>query len=121
MRGSLTSRIKSALFSVFGENDLLQINTRATPKEINEWKQSHSVGSCYEKLFDPVGRESSVTYMSQILEKVWPSGRTPKVHIAYAIGVCVTLLNPRNDNIKISASGLKSKTDRYLVRLRKSV
>ena len=121
MRGSLTSRIKSALFAVFGENHLPQINTRATPKEINEWKQSRSVGSCYDKLFDPVESELSVTYMSQILEKVWPSGRTPNVHIAYAVGVCVTLLNPKNDNIKISASNLKSKTNRYLVRLRKFV
>ena len=118
LRGTLTSRIKEALFSVFGENLLPSINTSATPKEIYNWKKSELVNSCYNKIFstiDPIGNPK-VTYMSRILEKVWPSAKcTPNIHIAYAIGVCTTLLNPHNDNIQISQSNLKSQTKKYLV------
>jgi hypothetical protein len=62
-----------------------------------------------------------VTYMSCILERLWPTQKLQKVHVAYAIGVCVTLLDPKESNIRISALNLKKKTQRYLVRLYKFV
>jgi len=73
---------------------------------------------CYESLFRAIDADNDpkVSYMSSILERIWPnSGRTPQIHMAYAIAVCTTLLNPKNNSIHITRSNIKSKTNRYLV------
>lgn len=114
----MTSKIKEALFYVFGTNHLPQIKTNSTPTEIHEWKNSRHVRKCYEILFDVINpiSEPNVSFMSKILERIWTnSERAPRIHLAYAIGVCTTLLNPNNNSIHISRSNIKSKTDRYLV------
>ena len=120
LRRCLTSKVRDVLFSTFGENRLPKINTKSSAREVSEWKQSAQVTWCYGKLFDQIGIERELTYMGCILERVWPSVCKPNnIHIAYAISVCVTLLSPRNDKIKMSELTLKSRTKRYLVRLRR--
>jgi len=46
----LSSKAKDALFSYFGEGELPDINTFATPAEIARWKKTKEVSSCYKKL-----------------------------------------------------------------------
>ncbi len=114
----MTSKIKEALFYVFGGINLPQINTNSTPTKIHEWKNSRRVKRCYELLFRTIDSENDpkVSYMSSILERIWPnSERTPQIHMAYAIAVCTTLLNPNNNSIHITRSNIKSKTNKYLV------
>lgn len=114
----MTSKIKEAMFYVFGANNLPQIKTNSTPTEIHEWKNSRRVKRCYEHLFRAIDPENDpkVSYMSSILERIWSnSERTPQIHMAYAIAVCTTLLNPNNNSIHITRSNIKSKTNRYLV------
>ena len=44
------------------------------------------------------------TYMTRILEKVWPDfSKVHTTHIAYAISVCKTLLNLSIDGIQITS------------------
>lgn len=117
MRGSLTSKIKDAIFAVFGEERLPTINSLATPFKIRKWKSLPSVAKCYRTLFvlDSEGK----SYMSRILDKVWADTQNvPKIQIAYAVGVCKTLLNPDNENIQISEPIMKSKVKRNLVNLK---
>ena len=115
------SHIKDALFGVFGEFRLPQINTNAIPKQIHDWKQSRLVTKCYRELFDQIKFNGSVTYMECILERMWSIVKPLNVHVAYAISICITFLNLRNNNIRMSKSNLKSKTRQNLVRLHKFV
>ena len=54
-----------------------------------------------QKTFRNADTEGTSTFMTKILDKVWPSKKTAsKVHIAYAISVCEFLLNPTNKGSK---------------------
>ena len=54
--------------------------------------------------------------MTRIIERVWPdASEHPAIQIAYAITVCQILLDPNNDNIKISESIIKPKLQENLV------
>jgi len=100
---------------VFGETLLPPINMKATPVEIHQWKSTESVKNCYRNLSQPI-IEGGVTYMSRIIERVWPNtSKRPIVHVAYAFTVCQILLDPNNDNIKISESIVKPKLQENLV------
>jgi len=123
LRGALTSRTKEALFSVFGEIDLPPISTNATPREIHLWKKSPSIKQCYEKLEQQINKDGGLntpTYISRILEKVWPdSSLASNKQVAYAVSVCHVILDPTNDNIQITKSIIESKMKRNLVSITK--
>ena len=102
LRGSLTSRIKEAVFAVFGEVSLPAVNMNTSSAELNKWK-SGPAKECYKKLFEPISEDDDqVTYMTRILERVWAdSDRASNVSVAFAISVCEELLNPDNESIQI--------------------
>jgi hypothetical protein len=117
MRSALTTRIKEAMFSVFGESQLDSINTTAIPGKVAEWKASRKTRDCYQKLFTPISNDSTVTYMQKILTKVW-SGTTPSnTKMAYAITVCQIMLSDRYDKLTISEDFAKSRLKKNLVRI----
>jgi hypothetical protein len=116
LRGSLTSTIKKSLFQVFGERDLPRINANAKHAEVMEWKKCTQVRECYEKLFRLYS--DGVTYMDKILRNTW-NERVPKVHVAYAIGVCEVFLNPKIEQIQISEGIMKNIIEKNLVSSRK--
>src|SRR2546430_3129934 len=65
------------------------VNTNSTPSEISNWKTNAEVVRCHEILFKHDSLDGSATFMSKIIDKVWPiKKKAPKVHIAYAISVC---------------------------------
>ncbi|RHZ64228.1 hypothetical protein Glove_326g237 [Diversispora epigaea] len=52
MRGGIASRVKSAIFEIFGESQLPRIDFQSSPAEINSWKSDQRVKDAYRKLFD---------------------------------------------------------------------
>lgn len=81
-----------------------------------EWKKCTQVRECYEKLFRLYS--DGVTYMDKILRNTW-NERVPKVHVAYAIGVCEVFLNPKIEQIQISEGIMKNIIEKNLVSSRK--
>ena len=94
------------------------VNTNSTPSEISNWKTNAEVVRCHEILFKHDSLDGSATFMSKIIDKVWPiKKKAPKVHIAYAISVCEFILNPKNKKIQISEFPIKHKILKYLNKL----
>ena len=113
-RGSLTSKIKEAIFSVFGEANLPPISTNESPQDISRWKKNPAVRSCYLKLHKPVTDDENVTYVLRIIEKVFVSP-VPNLLIAFAMSVCDIFLNSDDENIQITKSAIKIKLKEYSV------
>lgn len=91
------------------------INSNSSPSEIETWKRHSDVTQCHKKLFSHADTKGTSTFMSKILDKVWPSKKTaPKVHIAYAISVCEFLLNPTNKRIQVTETPMKFRIQKYL-------
>jgi hypothetical protein len=115
-RGTLTSRAKEAMFSIFGENVLPPIKNNSTPSEILDWKKNQQVAECYKNLFEPINDDSDQLVMSRIIEKIFLRGRLPpNVQIAYVIAVCTTMLSSQYEKIMVNKKMIKSKMARYLV------
>ena len=94
------------------------INSNSLPSEIETWKHHPDVAQCHKKLFCCTGTEDTSTFMSKIIDKVWPSKKTtPKVHIAYAISVCEFLLDPMNKKIQVSETPMKFRIQKHLQKM----
>jgi hypothetical protein len=103
LRGTLTSNIKDAVFSVFGVKNLPTMDTKHTLDDILEWKSKPSVRKCFENLHKQVN--NGKTYMTRILQKVWPRNDVREIRhhwIAYAVTVCEILLDPEIPSIQIT-------------------
>jgi hypothetical protein len=99
--------VRTAMFDVFGTY-LRPINTIAKSKEILKWKNLSSTKSCYKKIFDTLDFPRNPTYMEAILSKVWSDTSKPlDQHVAWAISVVQTILNPKNSDIKITEDIVK--------------
>ena len=110
-------RIKDAVFSAFGEVNLPSINTKAPPSEIIKWKNQSSVNECYRILFQPMNSTEDTTYMTCILQKLWPKTdlkQVPDIWIAYAASTSEILLNPSIPTIQISEAKMKPRLKKYL-------
>ena len=114
---TLTSKIKDALFSYFGETELPAIKSSATPVEIASWKKRKEVASCYKKLFEPSSDDISDLVLVKIMERIFfkREDSIPNVQMAYAIAVCTTVLNPKYENIKLEKDAMKDQVTCYLV------
>ena len=112
----MATRIKDAMFSVFGENQLESINNSALPEEVMTWKNSEKTKSCYNKLFTPFDQDNpNITYMIKILAKVWPSAQASNAKSAFAITVCQTMLSSRHEKLTMKEKVLKKKIKKNLV------
>ena len=76
LSGSLTSRIKDALYTIFPE--LPSITSNLLPSEIWQWKSNPIVASCHNKLFKKIVVEEPTTFMSKILDRLFPSKKAPQ-------------------------------------------
>ena len=104
-RGTLSTRIKNAMFSVYKSDLLPYINTNASDKEIVEWKNSEKVKKCYENLHQ---------YMEKIIGKVNPQKRF-SVQVAYIKAIVKMMLNPKIYKIKFDETLMKRKVEQYMV------
>ena len=73
------------------------------------------MASCHNKLFKKIVVEEPTTFMSKILDRLFPSKKSvPKIYVAYAISVCKYILNPSNQQIQVSESAIKFLISKYL-------
>ena len=73
------------------------------------------MASCHNKLFKKIVVEEPTTFMSKILDRLFPSKKSaPKIYVAYAISVCEYILNPSNQQIQVSESTIKFLISKYL-------
>ncbi|RHZ70966.1 hypothetical protein Glove_264g58 [Diversispora epigaea] len=106
MRGGIASRVKSAIFEIFGESQLPRIDFQSSPAEINSWKSDQRVRHAYHKPFDIFSEDR--TYVQVILERVWKSKkRISNVHIAWSVAITQLFLNSDVKGIMISENLLK--------------
>jgi len=114
----LTSKIKEAIFYVFGESKLSPISMNASPNDVNKWKRSSNVRRCYDLLHKPISEndETSITYLMKIVEKIFAdTDKATDTLVAYIICVCESFLDPENDVIQITESTIKDKLEESLV------
>ena len=111
----MTTQIKQALFSVFGENNLDSINTNVAPSKITEWKASNKTKSCYKKLFTPISYDQNDTYMARILGKVWPVAMPSDMKMAYCITVCQVMLSQHFEKFTMKEDIVKNRLIKNLV------
>lgn len=107
------------MFSVFGEALLDPINTNASSTEITEWKNSIKTAECYRNLFEDMHNEK-VTFMTRILEKIWPKTEVSVELSAFAISICQIMLNPKNETIQINEMKMKRRIIRNKVLFRRT-
>ncbi|RHZ61875.1 hypothetical protein Glove_345g102 [Diversispora epigaea] len=106
MRGEIASRVKSAIFEIFGEFQLPRIDFQSSLAEINSWKSDQRVKDAYRKLFDVFSEDR--TYVQVILERVWKSKkRISNMHIAWGVAIAQLFLNPDVKEIMIFENLLK--------------
>lgn len=117
-RGSLTSKTKDAIFSVYGEANLPSISVNASPAEISKWKRDPAVKKCYDQLLEPINKydDETLTFMVRIMEKVFTDpNKASNVLMAYAMSVCNIFLDPTNEHIQITESIIKEQFEENLV------
>ena len=121
MRGNLVAKIKSAIFSTFGEDSLSSINTNVTQKDVMDWKGKKEVREVFKKLHKKINNnndEKILTWCNKILQKVFPNpDEVGKTLLAYAVGVIEITLDPDNGSIKMKDEIMKSKIRKYIVSL----
>ena len=77
-----------------------------------------SVKKCFGNLFKPLAlndNNKNELYITRILGKVWSDyNKAPIQHVAYAISVCYTILNPAIEHITIDES-IMGLVNKYMV------
>jgi len=115
-RGSLTTKVKDAVFEVYGDSLLTKIDSNAIPKEIEDWKKSKKTKDAYRKIFSPiVANDPDDTYISRILQKVFPKGEQETGVLAFTIGVAQALLSPGYEKITIEEKIMKERIEKNKV------
>ncbi|RHZ57126.1 hypothetical protein Glove_393g4 [Diversispora epigaea] len=67
-----------------------------------------NLGGSFRKLFDKVEEDEEDTYITRIIKNVWPKKKNiPNLQIAWVISIAEIILNPNNENIKISKEIIK--------------
>lgn len=78
-----------------------------------------AVKKCFENLLKPINDDIKDLYISRILGKVWSNfNNAPMQHVAFAISVCKTILNPAIEHITIDES-IMEQVNIYLVSITK--
>ena len=116
LRGTLTSKTREAIFSIFGEENLPSINTNASPSEIAKWKKTSKVSTCYKKLFKKINdNDNSPLVLTCIIWKVSNKKKISNVEMAFVCVICVSVLNPKYSKLKLSTKTMKRKIRYFLV------
>jgi hypothetical protein len=101
-RGSIATRVRSTIFSIFGEDNLPPINTKSSPQEIVAWKNSSQVRNVANKLNQSISDNEEMTWHARILEKSWAnSKKLSEEKIGFTLSICQYLLSPKIETIKI--------------------
>ena len=121
-RGSRSSEIRKALFTVFNVKGFSHINLNSTPHEIKIWKELKITKECYNLLHEPISKnndnDNTLTWCGKIINNLWKNQfKVTNEQYAFVIVVCEYLLNPNIENIRNDADYIKKK----LVQVRVSI
>ncbi|RHZ71632.1 hypothetical protein Glove_256g100 [Diversispora epigaea] len=105
LRSTLCARVKTLIFEVC---KVPPISIVAKASKISAWKKNPAISNSFRKLFDKVEEDEEDTYMTRIIKNVWPKKKNiPNLQIAWVISIAEIILNPNNENIKISEEIIK--------------
>jgi hypothetical protein len=108
LRGTIANRVRNAIFAVFGEDQLPHIDTKSTPQEMKEWKDSEKLKKAYEKLNQRISGETEKTWCARIIQKTWPNAdNLSKEKVAFGVAVCHYVLNPQTESLKIDDEDIR--------------
>jgi hypothetical protein len=118
LRGNRVAKIKSAIFSTFGEDSLPSIRNNATQKDITNWKKKKEVREAYKKLHKKINNdenEETPTWCNKILQKIFQNpAKEEKSLLAFAVGVIETTLDP-DGNLRITDELMRTKIRKNIV------
>jgi hypothetical protein len=122
LRGNRVAKIKSAIFSTFGEDSLPSIRNNATQKDITNWKKKKEVREAYKKLHKKINNdddndenEETPTWCNKILQKIFQNpAKEEKSLLAFAVGVIETTLDP-DGNLRITDEVMRTKIRKNIV------
>ncbi|RHZ89020.1 hypothetical protein Glove_19g104 [Diversispora epigaea] len=105
LRSTLCARVKTSIFEVC---KVPPISIVAEASKISAWKKNPAISNSFRKLFDKVEEDEEDTYITRIIKNVWPKKKNiPNLQIAWVISIAEIILNPNNENIKISEEIIK--------------
>jgi hypothetical protein len=112
-RGSLTEKIKNAVYQVFAQKNL------PTIKSIGgwvEWKKLPVTEWAFEHLDDPINPgEDSKTYIEAIMDKVFPNGSPSNDSTTFTMAVVSLFLDPHSGTVEMNEGIVTPKMITYLV------
>ncbi|CAI2196001.1 18972_t:CDS:2, partial [Funneliformis geosporum] len=121
-RGSLTEKIKNAVYQVFAQHNL------PTIKSIGgwaKWKKLSMTEWAFDHLDDPIDSqdpsEYSKTYMEAIMEKVFPNESPSNNSTAYIMAVIYLFLDPHSGIVEMNERIVIPKMIIYLDELNENV
>ena len=86
LRETTVSKIRDAMFSLFGKGKLDAINTNAISVEIMAWKQFKKTLDCFKNLYmTPEGK--GLCTVARISKKVWPREDASIEQFAFTISI----------------------------------
>ncbi|RHZ77205.1 hypothetical protein Glove_184g161 [Diversispora epigaea] len=117
LQSTLCARVKMSIFEVC---KVPPISIAAEASKISAWKKNPAISNSFRKLFDKVEEDEEDIhvvktielkediYMTRIIKNVWPKKKNiPNLQIAWVISIAEIILNPNNENIKISEEIIK--------------
>lgn len=112
-KGSLSSRIRTAIFRVYREKNPPFTNLKAAPNEIKMWKESSVVKECYDLLHSKINDNDDTTWCGRILNRLWADlSKASLEQIAFAVSLCEFFLNPKNEDLKNDNKYLRIMTNK---------
>ncbi|RHZ84142.1 hypothetical protein Glove_85g143 [Diversispora epigaea] len=105
LQSILCARVKTSIFEVC---KVPPISIVAKASKISAWKKNPAISNSFRKLFDKVEEDEKDTYMTRIIKNVWFKKKNiSNLQIAWMIFIAEIILNPNNENIKISEEIIK--------------
>ncbi|GBC43437.2 hypothetical protein GLOIN_2v1846469 [Rhizophagus irregularis DAOM 181602=DAOM 197198] len=110
-RNDFAASIRSAMFSVFGEQRLKRIDNNSPSMKIAEWKQNQKTRNAFYELFK---NHDILTKIGHSVFKQYRDKELPFTHCAYILSICDILLNPNSYSIKCNDKSVMKRVKFFL-------
>lgn len=92
---------------------------KSSPSEIKNWKELRVVKEYYEKLHTNISDDESETWCGKIIQETWPDvEKVSDEQIAFAVTLCESFLNPKNEALKNDSKYLSKRLKRNKVSIK---
>ncbi|CAG8578174.1 2655_t:CDS:2, partial [Dentiscutata heterogama] len=110
-RNDLASAIRSAVFTVFSEEQLEMVDNTMPSAKLAEWKTSEKTRAAYNLLFENNELIISICYSAF---KQFHGKNLSPMHCAYTMAICDILLNPKSSSIKCSDKAITRRVRAFM-------